>query len=65
MKAVFLSFGIPLLILLFALFLAMRITDGDALFSALVSLIAIVPYYIVIYLCKEKLNKTFTFTIEK
>ena len=65
MKAVFLSFGIPLLILLFALFLAMRITDGDALFSALVFLIAIVPYYIVIYLCKEKLNKTFTFTIEK
>ena len=65
MQAVILAFGIPVLLLLVALFVSMRLSDGDALFSALVSLIAIVPYYIVIYLCKEKLNKTFTFTIEK
>ena len=65
MRAVFLAFGIPMLLLLFALFVTMRVTDGDALVSSLVALLAIVPYYIVIYYMKDKLNRTFSFTIEK
>lgn len=65
MRAVFLAFGIPIFILLAALFIAMRVTDGDALFSAVVSLLAVTPYYLVIYLMKDKLNKTFSFVIEK
>lgn len=65
MRAVFLAFGIPVLLLLFALFATMRITDGDALLSAIVALLAVVPYYVVIYLMKDKMNKTFSFVIEK
>ena len=65
MRAVFLSFGIPMLLLLVALFVTMRVTDGDALVSSLVALFAVVPYYLVIYFMKDKLNKTFSFTIEK
>ena len=65
MRAVFLAFGIPVFILLAALFIAMRVTDGDALFSAVVSFLAVTPYYLVIYLMKDKLNKTFSFVIEK
>ena len=65
MRAVFLAFGIPVFILLAALFIAMRVTDGDALFSAVVSLLAVTPYYLVIYLMKDKLNKTFSLVIEK
>ena len=65
MRAVFLAFGIPMLLLLFALFVTMRVTDGDALVSSLVALFAVVPYYLVIYFMKDKLNKTFSFTIEK
>ncbi|MBQ8443173.1 MAG: SoxR reducing system RseC family protein [Bacteroides sp.] len=65
MRAVFLAFGIPVFILLAALFVTMRVTDGDALFSAVVALLAVVPYYLVIYLMKNKLNKTFSFVIEK
>lgn len=65
MQAVVLAFGIPVLLLLFVLFVTMRITDGDALFSALIALGAIVPYYIIIYVCRGKLNKTFSFTIER
>ena len=65
MRAVFLAFGIPMLLLLFALFVSMRVTDGDALVSSLVALFAVVPYYLVIYFMKDKLNKTFSFTIEK
>ena len=65
MRAVFLAFGIPVLLLLFALFATMRITDGDALLSAFVAMLAIIPYYFVIYLMKDKMNKTFSFVIEK
>ena len=65
MRAVLLAFGLPVLILLLALFVTMRITDGDALFSALVGLGTMVPYYLIIYVCKDKFNRTFSFTIEK
>ena len=65
MQAVLIAFGIPVLLLLAALFVTMRVTDGDALFSAVVALLAVVPYYLVIYFMKDKLNKTFSFTIEK
>ena len=65
MRAVFLAFDIPMLLLLVALFVTMRVTDGDALVSSLVALFAVVPYYLVIYFMKDKLNKTFSFAIEK
>ena len=65
MRAVLLAFGIPVLLLLFALFATMRITDGDALLSAIVAMLAIIPYYFVIYLMKDKMNKIFSFVIEK
>ena len=65
MRAVFLAFGIPVFLLLLALFVTMRVTDGDALLSAVVALLAVVPYYLVIHLMKNKLNKTFSFVIEK
>ena len=65
MRAVLLAFGVPLLILLVALFVAMRMTGDNALFSAGIALGAIIPYYLIIYVCKDRLNRTFTFTIEK
>ena len=65
MKAVFLAFGIPVLLLLAALFVTMRITDGDALLSAFVALLAVMPYYLLVYFMKDKLDRTFSFTIEK
>ena len=65
MRAVLLAFGVPLLILLLALFVTMRITDGDALLSAFVSLLAVTPYYLLVYFMKDKLDRTFSFTIEK
>ena len=65
MRAVLLAFGVPLLILLLALFVTMRITDGDALLSAVVALLAVTPYYLLVYFMKDKLDRTFSFTIEK
>lgn len=65
MRAVFLAFGIPLLILLLALGITMRVTDGDAMLSALVGMVAMVPYYLIIYMNRSKMNRTFSFTIEE
>ena len=65
MQAVLLAFGVPLVILIVALGVTMHLTDGDALISSLVGLLSIVPYYFVIHFNKDKLKKTFSFTIEK
>lgn len=65
MRAVLLAFGLPVLILLSVLFVAMHMTDGDALLSALAGMGVLVPYYLIIYICRDRLNRTFSFTIEK
>lgn len=64
MKAVFLAFVLPFLVLLAALFVTMRVTDGDEAISALVSLCTLIPYYILIYLFRNKISRTFSFTLE-
>lgn len=63
MQAVLLAFGIPFLVLLITLFISMRLT-GDELRSALVALSALLPYYLIIYVCRNKLSKKFSFTLE-
>ena len=65
MQAVLLAFGVPLVILIVALGVTMHLTDGNALASSLVGLLSIVPYYFAIHFNKDKLKKTFSFTIEK
>ena len=65
MQAVLLAFGVPLVILIVALGVTMHLTDGNALVSSLVGLLSIVPYYFAIHFNKDKLKKTFSFTIEK
>lgn len=65
MLAVLLAFGVPLVILIVALGVTMHLTDGNALVSSLVGLLSIVPYYFAIHFNKDKLKKTFSFTIEK
>ena len=65
MQAVLLAFGVPLVILIVALGVTMHLTDGDALVSSIVGLLSIVPYYFAIHFNKDKLKKTFSFTIEK
>ena len=64
MKAVLLAFVLPFVVLLAALFVTMRVTDGDEATSALVSLCTLIPYYIIIYLLRNKISRTFSFTLE-
>ena len=42
----------------------MRLTDGNEAFSALVALLMLIPYYLIIYMCRNKLSRTFVFVLE-
>lgn len=64
MKAVWLAFVVPFLILLCVLFVTMKLTEGNEALSALVALGMLVPYYLIIYICRGKLSRTFMFTLE-
>lgn len=64
MQAVFLAFVLPFLILISVLFILMKTTQNDELLSAAGALAALVPYYVLIYLFRNRLKKNFTFTIK-
>lgn len=64
MKAVGWAFGIPFLILLVSLFASMALTQNDEVTSALVSLAMLIPYYVILYLCRKRFSRVFIFTLE-
>ena len=63
MQAVLLAFGVPFLVLFIALYATLQIT-GVELTAALAGLLALFPYYLIIYMCRGKLSRKFFFTIE-
>ncbi len=63
MQAVLLAFGVPFLVLFIALYATLQIT-GDELTAALAGLLALFPYFLIIYMCRGKLSRKFFFTIE-
>jgi len=63
MKATFLAFGIPLLLLLVSVFVN-RIILNDVL-AVLVALVIVSAYYFILWLLRQKLSKQFVFTLEK
>ncbi len=63
-KALFLAYIIPFFILLLTLIVSLQIFHEEGI-AGLISLLILVPYYLILYFYKEKLRKTFTFKIEK
>lgn len=63
-KAVFISYVIPLVILLFLL-LYLQDRFSDELVAGLGSIVGVVVYYLIVWLFKGKLATEFSFTIEK
>lgn len=64
MKAVGIAFGIPFVVLLFALWGAMKLTGGNEGVSALLGLGALSVCYVVLYAFRSRLEHTFSFTLE-
>lgn len=63
MRAVLLAFGIPFVILITVLFAGSILTTDEGLL-ALLSISSLVPYYTILYLCRDRLQQKFTFSIE-
>ena len=62
MTAVLLAFGLPLLLLLVALIAALRVSGSEKI-AAIASVAVLVPYYIVLFLCRDRIKKDFQFRI--
>lgn len=64
-NAVFWAFVIPLLILIFILIFSLNYLKLSETEAALSSLIALAPYYFILYLLKNKMANSFKFSIKK
>ncbi len=62
-RAAILAYLIPIILLLAVLFLCLGLGLGEGL-SALISILALIPYYIVLYSQREKLKRRFEYRIE-
>jgi len=62
MTAVLLAFGLPLLLLVAALIAARACTGSDKV-AAVASVAVLIPYYAVLFLCRERIKKDFGFRI--
>lgn len=63
-KAVFLAYGIPLILLLLAMVIASACGLSE-LYVGLTGIAVVIFYYLVLAFFKDKLKKEFTFSIEK
>ena len=64
MKAVMWAFVFPFAVLLVSLFVSMWITGGDEAVSSLIALCMLIPYYLILFFCREKFRRTFVFVLE-
>jgi sigma-E factor negative regulatory protein RseC len=62
-KAVFLGYVLPLLILVISIIVFISLLENEGL-SALISILMLVPYYLVLYLFKKRLRSVFRFHLE-
>ena len=62
-KAAVLAYLVPIAVLLAALFICLGLGVSEGL-SALISIVALIPYYLILYSQRDKLKKRFEYRIE-
>ena len=62
--AVILAFIIPLTLVVTTIFACLKISGNEGI-SGLIGLSVLVAYYFVLYFCRDKLKKSFVFTLSK
>lgn len=63
-KAVLWAFVIPIIILVLVLILATLVWKLEEMEAAIASIIALTPYYVILYLLRNKMANSFKFTIK-
>ena len=64
MKAVLIAFVIPIVIMMAVIITTLRLTDNE-LMAALCGLAVLIPYYIILFFCRNKLRNILTFSIKE
>lgn len=64
MRAVLWAFGVPFVILVAVLYACILLTGGNEPLSALVSMGTLALYYLILYMCRGRMQKKFTFTLK-
>jgi len=62
-RAVALGFGLPLVLLIAVIVVGIKLTGNEGM-SALLGIAALIPYYIGLYLVRDKLRKRFSFELK-
>lgn len=64
MNAVVIAFVIPFVIMVAAVFVSTLLSD-DELIAAMAGVVSLTPYYICLFLLRDRIGKRFAFTLEK
>jgi sigma-E factor negative regulatory protein RseC len=64
-KAVFWAFVLPLIILILTLILSLSVWNFSEIEAAISAMVALIPYYSILYLLRKKMENSFQFTIKK
>lgn len=62
-RALLLSFGVPFLILVSMLLIMLKLTSDEGI-AAIVSLLSLVPYYMLLFLMRDKIQQEIAFSLE-
>lgn len=63
-KALFLGYIMPFIVLFLTLIITLLVSKSEGL-AGFLSIIILIPYYIILYRLKDKLKKTFSFKLRK
>lgn len=64
-KAILWAFLVPLTILIAVIIVATSIWDMDELQAAVLALVSLAPYYLLLYILKDRMRKKLAFTIKR
>jgi len=64
-KAVFWAFVLPLIILILTLILTLSLWKFNETEAAITAMVALIPYYLILYLLRKKMANSFQFSLKK
>ena len=64
MRAVWMAFVVPFLIMVVAIFVCSMFTDSEPM-MAFTGILVLIPYYIALFLLRDRLKERFAFHVEK
>ena len=62
-QALLLGFGVPFLLLVCVLMIALKLTDSEGV-SALAAIASLVPYYVTLWLMRDRIQQRISFNLE-